>query len=267
MPGVMNSRYETSPVGIPRTRAITWPNTTSQRTGWMARVPSSQGSWRSFRISLSVTAQTCWPKARARVAATSAEPPRGPPRPEDLAIGATRPHRASGEVGKGVIQARLGPDLGLQRGRRSERGEPPPVEDGHPVALLLGLLHVVRRHEQRGAEPGPYVADVTPDGGAGHRIETHRRLVHEQDRGTVEEALGDLEAADHPPRVLPNQVGGRVTQLHEPERVGDALVPLAPGEPVEPAGDDEILVAGERAVGRDHLRNVADPLADAGGFG
>src|SRR3712207_7953161 len=51
-----------------------------------------------------------------------------------------------------------------------------------------GLVHVVRRHEDRDLGAAAQVAQVVPDGRAGLRVESDGRLVEEEDLWRVHEA-------------------------------------------------------------------------------
>ena len=72
----------------------------------------------------------------------------------------------------------------------------PLVHDRDPVAVL-GLVHVVRREEDRDVLARLELADVAPDRAARLRVEADRRLVEEQHARRVQQAAGDLQAALH----------------------------------------------------------------------
>ena len=55
------------------------------------------------------------------------------------------------------------------------------VDDGEPVAELVGLLHVVGG-EQDGLAVGVELAEDLPQGDAALRVEAGGRLVEEEDR-------------------------------------------------------------------------------------
>ena len=64
---------------------------------------------------------------------------------------------------------------------RVEREEPAVVDDGQPVAELVGLLHVVGREEDRLAVDVELAEDL-PQRDAALRVEAGGRLVEEQHR-------------------------------------------------------------------------------------
>src|SRR3954447_26225888 len=73
----------------------------------------------------------------------------------------------------------IGADLGLERLRRVERDDLAVVHDRDPIAEL-GLVHVVRGHEDRDLLALLQLADVAPDRRSGLGVEPDRRLVEEE---------------------------------------------------------------------------------------
>ena len=66
------------------------------------------------------------------------------------------------------------------------------VDDGHAVAEALGLLHVVRRQQDRAAG-GLVGGDALPELEAALRVEPRRRLVEKEDLRVARERAGDGE--------------------------------------------------------------------------
>jgi len=73
-------------------------------------------------------------------------------------------------------------DAGLERLRSVQRDDPSLVDDRDAVAVL-GLVHVVRGHEDRDVLTRSQLANVAPDRGARLRVEPDRRLVRNSTRG------------------------------------------------------------------------------------
>ncbi len=78
----------------------------------------------------------------------------------------------------------VGADAVLQGGRGVEGEDAAVVHDRHPPAQLVGLLHVVRREQDRLAL-GVELAEDLPQGEPALRVEAGGRLVHEQHGGPV----------------------------------------------------------------------------------
>jgi len=74
----------------------------------------------------------------------------------------------------------IAPDARLQHLGRVDRNDPTVIDDRDPIAVL-GLVHVVRREEDRDRLAAPKLLDVAPDVGSRLRIEAHGRFVEEQD--------------------------------------------------------------------------------------
>ena len=126
-------------------------------------------------------------------------------------------------------------DTLLERFGRVENYDLALVDDPDAIAVL-GLVHVVRRQEDRDVFAFPELVDVRPDRRPRLRIETHRRLVEEQHAGRVEQAARDFQPALHTTRERRNAT---LTPL--PER--DHLQHLS-----HPIGDDRLRDAVELGV-------------------
>ena len=81
----------------------------------------------------------------------------------------------------------------LSSAGRADGEDPAVVDDGDPLAQLVGLGHVVGREQDRPAGDGGLpVDDQLADGAGGGHVEAERRLVEEQDPRVVEQAAGEV---------------------------------------------------------------------------
>src|SRR4051812_35566630 len=158
-----------------RERPSTWPKTTSQRVGWMARLASSVGSRRSFCNSASATARA-WP-AQATGPAESPEAARGAADAAGIPVPLRRRDLGAGPMDEHVLERRLGAERRLELRGGAGGGEPPLVEEGDLPAEGVGLVHGVGGEKDRGVELVAQLAQLFQHGMAGHRIEADRRLV------------------------------------------------------------------------------------------
>src|SRR5207302_9316316 len=154
----------------------------------MARVSSSNGSWRSFRTSASATPRTWLPNVRSPL--ISGKAPRGTAGAYGLTKAPLGLDLDPGEMDERIVEGGAGADVRFQLRRRPDRHHLALVHDRHPVAQRLRLLHVVRRDEHGGAELAPEVADALPDRPARHGVQPPGGFVHEQDHRAVQDALG-----------------------------------------------------------------------------
>src|SRR5258706_3242347 len=106
----------------------------------------------------------------------------------------------------------------LQVFRRVERDDRSVVDDGDAIAVL-GLLHIVRRHEHRDAFLEAELHEVLPDVAARLRIETDRRFVEKKNLGMVKQAARDLETPLHAARIGSNLLARLVGQVHHREQL------------------------------------------------
>ena len=156
--------------------------------------------------------------------------------------------------------------LRFQRRGRIEREELPLVDDGQPVAKLIGFFHVVRRHDD-GPPLRVQLAQNLPQRETRLGIEADRRLVEEDDARIVRQSAGD-----HEPLLL---AAGELVDLRI-HLVGDSepleqLLPSAcgfgAGNPEVGGVEDEILDDAEAAIGIRPLRHDSDPTPDSGRLG
>ncbi len=87
-------------------------------------------------------------------------------------------------------------DRALQLGRRVEGDDATLVDDRHPVAEEVGLLHVVRGEQDRLAVDVE-VAEDLPQGDPALRVESGGRLVEEQHLRPVHDRPGDHQPLRH----------------------------------------------------------------------
>src|SRR5437867_9326878 len=125
----------------------------------------------------------------------------------------------------------VGGDQALDRVERQQRTL---VDDAHPVAQTLGLLHVVR-----GVEDGPTLAsqclDVVEDRVARLRIDAHGGLVEQQQRRVVDHGHGEIQAPFHPARVGGDAVARAGGESDEFERPTNAFGERAAHHPLQGA--------------------------------
>src|SRR5664280_1436013 len=142
-----------------RSRLNVCPKINSQSAGWMARVTSSVRSWRSFWASsrhsvatrLGSTSQPVDGKRREVTdggGAGSAEPACGTSGTTDIG----QPFAGVGEVTAGVVaehivKSRLRTERADQLGGGADGPDATGVDERDLVAVVLGLVHVVRGHQ------------------------------------------------------------------------------------------------------------------------
>src|SRR5436305_13413872 len=143
-----------------RNRVKVSPKTSSHSAGWSARVISSVWSWRSFCCSTRHMVPIRETTRRGRPIGTdSPQPASGPASCSDIA------HPFSGITGQPVagggaehvVEGGARADTGFELGRCAQRADPTAGHQGYPVAVLVGLLHVVRGHAH--GHPG-YRTDI-----------------------------------------------------------------------------------------------------------
>ena len=71
------------------------------------------------------------------------------------------------------------------------------MHEGDRLAKLVGFLHIVRGHQDRGAEFLAQVPNILPDGLLRNRVEADGGLIKKKNAWMVEHGLGDFEAANH----------------------------------------------------------------------
>ena len=137
--------------------------------------------------------------------------------------------------------------------------DPPMVQDGHAVADLLHLRHVVAAQDDghaaggQAAQCGPQVAD--PRG-----VHPVGRLVQDQQARTAEHGAGQAQALAHPERVTAHLLAAGIGQADALERPVNQVggVPA-----VEPGQHSQVLPAAEVRVEAGRLDEPAHPVEPA----
>ena len=144
--------------------------------------------------------------------------------------------------------------------------------DRHLVAEALGLLDVVRAHQDRDALAAQAV-DERPQLLADLRVEADGRLVEQEQARLVQQRAGDEQPAPHAAAQLVDLALAAVLQVRDVERAVHRLLALALRHAVEVGEDEEVLLDGERHVevvelgddahlGAGLLRVVGQPVAE-----
>ena len=155
----------------------------------------------------------------------------------------------------------VGADLRLQRRGRVQRDDLALVHDRDPIAEL-GLVHVVRGHEDRDLLALLELADVAPDRAAGLRIQPDRRLVEEQHPRRVHQPAGDLQPPPHAAAERPDHAVLAVVEADHLEHLPHPRRDQRGLDAVELGMQLEVLLGGQVAVERRVLEDEADVAAD-----
>src|SRR5579862_3289570 len=156
------------------------PRPAAMRMGKTNTQKSASGSRMNSRNLTNVSCASCECRhSRAR------RPPEGsviaqvPSRKRHEHVLERRRHRAH-------LRARRGTMFGDEVSRRAARDDPPVVDDGDPVAQPLGLVHVVRREDNRSPRCAKALDDV-PHLAARLRVEARGRLIEKEQLGVTDE--------------------------------------------------------------------------------
>src|SRR5215475_11201703 len=162
------------------------PKITSHSAGWMARVYSSVRSWRILRSSTQQSVATRLIRRRTTARGGSAGSPGNPggrgsaeaaggaPGAADvtdaslLGIVVQRP---AGVVTEHVVKGCSLAQPGLELGRGAGGANGAVVHEGDPVAVQVGLFHVVGGHEDGRLAGLPEPGDELLDVGGGDRVQ------------------------------------------------------------------------------------------------
>src|SRR4051794_11026197 len=161
-------------------------------------------------------------------------------------------------VAEDVVERGARAERRLELGGRAAGAQSPAVHERDPLAELVGLVHVVRREQDRHAALLAQSRDEIPHGAARDRVEADRRLVEDQHARPVDERLRELEPADHAAGVRRHEAIRGLEYAGRLEREVDALAALRARDVEQPREQHHVLAPGERAVGRELLRHVAD---------
>jgi hypothetical protein len=132
------------------------------------------------------------------------------------------------------------------------------VRDESHVIAVLGLRHVLRRHQQG----PPLVAkrlELVPDRLSQHRVDAGRRFVDEQDVRAVDQRTGELEPALHPAGQVARQPMTHVPQVDDLERAPDEPSTLERSDAVQGGHESDVLLGRQILVQAEQLRHVRDP--------
>ena len=145
------------------------------------------------------------------------------------------------------------PQAELQRARRVERDDLALGEEGDARAELVGLVHVVRREEDRRAAVGERAHDLAQVARR-LRVQAARRLVEEQHARRVEQRAREQQALAHAGRERLDLALGDLAQAHL-ARAPRAARPLR--QPVERAEELEVLLRRRALV---DVRRLGDEV-------
>ena len=168
--------------------------------------------------------------------------------------------RSSAAIVVGGDPHPVGADPGLQRLGGALHHDPAAVHDRDAVAVL-GLVHVVRRQEDRDLARVRSSPTYSQIDGAGLRIEADGRLVEEQHARRVQQAAGDLEASLHAAREGADQARRALGEPGHLEHVVDARPDLASRHAVELGVEAQVLLRRQVHVERRVLEHEADAAA------
>ena len=172
------------------------------------------------------------------------------------AVESLEPTFGQGPLGhdvRGELEAGLRDDLL----RRAERDDAAVIDQHDAVAELLGLFHVMRAVEERGA--AVLVASKRRDDALERlRVDADGCLVEQHDARLAEQAAREIEAALHAARV---RRGGLVGPLLEPDLLDRVRGGSARGRAAqagETGEEHRVLARRQRGVDSDLLRHAAD---------
>ncbi len=148
-------------------------------------------------------------------------------------------------------------DRALQRGGRVLNQNLAVVDDGDPVAELVGLLHVMRGQDDRDSLVAQ-AANGLPHGDAALRIEAGAGLVEKEHLGTVGDGAGDLNALRKAAGELCGIGSGAFGEVELGEELVGPLFRLGAREAEVEAVEVDVLKDGAGAVERVVLRHHAD---------
>ena len=141
----------------------------------------------------------------------------------------------------------LATHLCLELIRGSACDDLPPVDDGDRVRELVRLVQVLRG-QQHGRPLCHEALNDLPEPQATARVQTRRRLVEEDDRGSSDQGPCEVQTPAHATGV---GLGGPVRRIDEVELLEQLLGPHAgrlAGQVVEPSDHDQVLPPGQVLV-------------------
>ena len=149
---------------------------------------------------------------------------------------------------------------------RVEREDLAVVHDRHPIAELVGLLHVVGRQQDR-LPLAVQLAEDLPQRQAALRVQARGRLVEEQHRRAVEDRARHHQPLGHPARERVDRRLGPFRELELLEQlIGDAPR-LRRADAEQAAVEVQVLPHGQLPVERVLLGDDPDQLLGERGMG
>ena len=140
-------------------------------------------------------------------------------------------------------------DVALELVGGAERDHLPVVDHGDAIRQAVGLVEVLGGQEQRRAVVDE-LGDELPEVDARARVEPGRRLVHQQDPRTPDEARAEIEPAPHAARVGADEPLGGVGEAEAGERIRRAHLRVPAAQAVQLPHHLEVLAPRERLVDR-----------------
>ena len=138
------------------------------------------------------------------------------------------------------------------------------VEDGEAMAAL-GLVHVVRRHQDRGAGIGQ-LEQLFPEVAARFRIDRAGRLVEEQQLGLVDHRAGQRQALLLAAAHRAGQLLLPILEVVVLEQFVDARAASRLGDVLHRGEEFQVLAHAQVLEQRELLRHVADAAAQCLGL-
>jgi hypothetical protein len=152
-------------------------------------------------------------------------------------------------------------ELGLEFTDGSLRQDLSVVDNGQPVAKFLGFFQVVGGVQNRasaGDDVPHHVEDVPPRLG----IDSHGRLVQQDQLGVMNQTQGQVETPLHPARKI---LGGLLGPILEPNLFEQFIHPafqMSPAHAKNPAPEGQVLPCRQLLVDRHFLRHHAEAPFD-----
>jgi hypothetical protein len=103
------------------------------------------------------------------------------------------------------------------------------VQYDDSVRQAHGFADGVGDKQDRFAGSKPEFLNLLVEQGAGLGVERGKRFIHQQNRRVHDQGAGDGDALPHSTGQLVNQFAGAVGQVNHLQRIGRAILPLAPG--------------------------------------
>src|SRR5688572_8289258 len=138
----------------------------------------------------------------------------------------------------------------------------PVVEHGDARAHAIGAAHVVRDDDARHTELFAHADHELIDHRARDRVQSGRRLIVQQVLWSQRDRARDADPLAHAAGELGRKAWSDVRQVHEIERLGDALLNLLLVEgSLLAQAHGNVVANGERVEQRGELKDVADSRA------